>query len=74
MNYIGDAGDTLRVLCLRCGGDLAQVRHTYPAERAAAMGVEWMTGKELSQAIPPAFTLYIGGYLRAEVERQRSAS
>lgn len=31
---------SLRVLCLYCGGDLAQVRHTYPAERAAFTAVE----------------------------------
>lgn len=33
------------------------------------MGIDWMTGKELSQAIPPAYTEYIGKYLREAVDR-----
>ena len=29
-------------------------------DRRDAMGIDWMTGKELSQAIPPAYTKFIG--------------
>jgi DNA (cytosine-5)-methyltransferase 1 len=32
-----------------------------------AMGIDWMTRRELANAIPPAYTEYIGGYLLAEV-------
>lgn len=32
-----------------------------------AMGIPWMTRKELTQAIPPAYTEYIGKYLMKEI-------
>jgi DNA (cytosine-5)-methyltransferase 1 len=39
----------------------------YPGElelRRAAMGIDWMTNVELTQAIPPAFAQHIGEYAR----------
>lgn len=33
------------------------------ANKAAAMGIDWMTGKELNESIPPAFTEFIGKQL-----------
>jgi len=38
-----------------------------------ALGVDWMTGDELSQAIPPAYTEYVGGYLLDAVTERRAA-
>lgn len=37
------------------------------AERNEAMGIEWMKGGEISQAIPPAYTKFIGDQLMAFV-------
>lgn len=34
----------------------------------AAMDIDWMTGRELAQAIPPAYTHYIGEQLLAHIE------
>ncbi|HKT54516.1 MAG TPA: DNA cytosine methyltransferase [Caulobacteraceae bacterium] len=39
----------------------------------AAMGIDWMSRDELSEAIPPAYTNYIGARLMAEVEARRLA-
>jgi DNA (cytosine-5)-methyltransferase 1 len=40
----------------------AGIRHTQ-ADRRAAMGIDWMNREELREAIPPAFTEYIGAHL-----------
>lgn len=38
------------------------------ANVSEAMGIDWMAVKELTQAIPPAYTEYIGKYLMKVVE------
>jgi DNA (cytosine-5)-methyltransferase 1 len=37
------------------------------AEGSAAMGVDWMTWRELAESIPPAYTEYLGLQLRAHL-------
>jgi DNA (cytosine-5)-methyltransferase 1 len=45
----------------------------YPGDlvdRKRAMGIDWMTNAELTQAIPPAYTELIGGFLLAELNHR----
>jgi len=44
-------------------------QHLWPE----AMGIDWMTGAELRQSIPPAYTEHIGGYLMASVTARAAA-
>jgi DNA (cytosine-5)-methyltransferase 1 len=39
------------------------------ADWRAAMGIDWMRASEMTQAIPPAYTEYIGRHLLAALER-----
>ena len=42
---------------------LGGLRARTKAEACEAMGIDWMTVAELCEAIPPAYTEYIGGFL-----------
>lgn len=41
------------------------------ANKRDAMGIDWMTGAELNEAIPPAYTRHIGAQLRRHLEVAR---
>jgi DNA (cytosine-5)-methyltransferase 1 len=43
-------------------------------ERAEAMGIDWMSNYELTQAIPPAYTELIGYQLLAHLEAREAAA
>lgn len=61
----GDHGpDRRRVI----GPDRSGARYFTLAERREAMGIGWMARNELDQAIPPAYTQYIGAHLLAALE------
>jgi DNA (cytosine-5)-methyltransferase 1 len=40
-------------------------------QRCEAMGIDWANARELSEAVPPAYTEYVGGFLMDAVADER---
>jgi DNA (cytosine-5)-methyltransferase 1 len=51
------------------GGQMTRGYKGTPEEYREAMGIDWATRAEIAQAIPPAYTEHIGGYLLAAVQK-----
>ena len=68
------ARETRRVLGVYGNGTATRARGTGAniEQARALMGIDWMTGAELCQAIPPAYTEHIGLALMEAIDRERS--
>jgi DNA (cytosine-5)-methyltransferase 1 len=70
--YGGHGRDRRRVITVvgHTGGSSARdgCQQFTVAERSEAMGIDWMAGAQLSQAIPPAYTEFIGRQLMQHLE------
>jgi DNA (cytosine-5)-methyltransferase 1 len=69
---IGVYGGHVRNRAAAAGGrgTMDFVGQDKPALAKQAMGIDWMTMKELSDAIPPAYTRHIGAQLIAHLQRR----
>ena len=65
--HTGSVGDGTYVTVAGHGGNNCKGRGSR-AVKQAAMGIDWMSDAELNQAIPPAYTHYIGRQLRAVLD------
>ena len=51
----------------------ARTGHIRVAEWRRVMGVDWTTRDELTEALPPAYTAYVGGHLMDHLTARRAA-
>jgi DNA (cytosine-5)-methyltransferase 1 len=59
-----------RPLTLHAGSNTRRTRKSLTVKEAArAMGIDWMIGTELNEAIPPAYSRYIGEQFLKSLER-----
>lgn len=56
------------------GGPVIRRKHTTTERGRDAMGISWMSRDELSQAIPPAYTEFIGHQLLSALQRNEVAA
>jgi DNA (cytosine-5)-methyltransferase 1 len=56
------------------GREYANGTPTVHADHCRAMGIDWMTRDELSQAIPPAYTEVVGSHLLEQLVAARGAA
>ncbi len=56
------------------GGAMTHSYKFHPEEARAAMGIEWMSRKGIAQAIPPAYTAFLGGQLIDALTADASAT
>lgn len=61
-----------RLLFRRSDGTEQRAAKTLEEGREA-MGIDWMDWRELAEAIPPAYTEHIGGYLLAAIGQEAAA-
>jgi DNA (cytosine-5)-methyltransferase 1 len=56
------------------GGTSFNGRRPTIAEARVAMGIDWMTWTEISEAVPPAYTQFIGERLMAAFKRENAVA